>query len=71
MEIRSLQPLIAPAVVEDLRARVRASRWLERPLRPTWSGGIDLDVLRRLALYWSEDFVWTRQERWLGTFDHL
>jgi pimeloyl-ACP methyl ester carboxylesterase len=70
VEIRRLQPSIAPAVVEDLRARVRATRWLERPLRPGWSAGTDLAVLRRLAEYWADGFDWTRQERRLGTFDH-
>jgi hypothetical protein len=31
---------------------------------------MDVDVLRRLAVYWSDDFDWARQERWLRTFDH-
>ena len=54
----------SPDDLEDLRTRLRSTRWL--PLRDAGScrRGADLDYLRELARYWAEDFDWSaRQDR--------
>jgi pimeloyl-ACP methyl ester carboxylesterase len=52
----------APAVLEDLRARVRATRWPDEPQDAGWSLGTDLGYLRELAAYWADGFDWPAQE---------
>src|SRR6195952_5370384 len=51
-----------PAALEDLRARLRATRWPDAPDLAGWSLGTDVDHLRELVAYWAEEFDWTAQE---------
>ena len=55
-------PRADPAVLEDLRARLRATRWPDAPEDAGWSLGTDLDYLRELVAYWAGEFDWTAQE---------
>src|ERR1700681_2074947 len=52
----------APAVLEDLRARLRATRWPDAPEDAGWSIGTDLGYLRELLAYWADEVDWTTQE---------
>ncbi len=51
-----------PAALEDLRARLRATRWPDAPEDARWSLGTDLAYLRELVTYWADGFDWTAQE---------
>ncbi|HEY0259932.1 MAG TPA: epoxide hydrolase [Lacisediminihabitans sp.] len=51
-----------PADLEDLRARLRATRWPDAPEDAGWSLGTDLDYLRELVAYWLDEFDWSAQE---------
>ncbi|MEU6170733.1 epoxide hydrolase [Streptantibioticus parmotrematis] len=51
-----------PAALEDLRARLRATRWPDRPEDAGWSLGTDLDHLRDLVAYWADGFDWPARE---------
>ena len=55
-------PYATPAVLEDLRARLRATRWPDAPEDAGWSLGIDLAYLRELVAYWADGFDWPAQE---------
>jgi hypothetical protein len=52
----------APAALEDLRARLRATRWPDVPGDAGWSLGTDLAWLRELVGYWADRFDWPAQE---------
>jgi pimeloyl-ACP methyl ester carboxylesterase len=52
----------APAALEDLRARLRATRWPDSPLEAGWSLGTDLTYLRELVAHWADTFDWSAQE---------
>ncbi|MGV9576128.1 epoxide hydrolase family protein [Streptomyces sp. NPDC003509] len=52
----------APAVLEDLRTRLRATRWPDAPEDAGWSLGTDLDYLQELVDHWAENFDWPAQE---------
>ncbi|PWS50815.1 multidrug MFS transporter [Streptomyces sp. FT05W] len=52
----------APVVLEDLRTRLRATRWPDAPEDAGWSLGTDLDYLRELVDHWAESFDWPAQE---------
>src|ERR1700743_1878735 len=55
-----------PAVLEDLRARLRATRWPDAPEDAGWSLGTDLDYLRELVAYWADGFDWRGPEAGAG-----
>jgi pimeloyl-ACP methyl ester carboxylesterase len=59
-------PQTAPAVLEDLRARLRATRWPDAPEDAGWSLGTDLAYLRELVAYWADGFDWPAREAALG-----
>jgi pimeloyl-ACP methyl ester carboxylesterase len=58
----------APAALEDLRARLRATRWPDAPEDAGWSLGTDLAYLRELVAYWADGFNWPAQEAMLARF---
>lgn len=53
---------VSDSELEDLRERVRRTRWAERWPVGAWEGGTDQDELRRLAAYWARGFDWRAQE---------
>lgn len=55
-------PRTDPAAIEDLRARLRRTRWPDAPEDVGWSLGTDLDYLRELVAYWADGFDWPAQE---------
>jgi len=54
------------AAVDDLRARLRLTRWPDAPADAGWALGTDLDYLRELVAYWADGFDWGAQEAALG-----
>ena len=56
--VESFLPRTDPAAVEDLRARLRATRWPDVPEDAGWSMGVDVDYLRALVAYWADEFDW-------------
>lgn len=57
----------APGALDDLRARLRATRWPDAPDDAGWSLGTDVDYLRDLAAYWVDGFDWPAQEAALNS----
>jgi pimeloyl-ACP methyl ester carboxylesterase len=57
-----------PAELDDLRARLRATRWPDAPEDAGWSMGTDVSYLRELVTYWAEEFDWPAQEADLPRF---
>ena len=51
-----------PAALDDLRTRLRATRWPDAPEDAGWSLGTDLSYLRELVAYWADGFDWPAQE---------
>jgi pimeloyl-ACP methyl ester carboxylesterase len=52
----------AEADLEDLRARIAATRWPSKELVTDRSQGVQLATLRELARYWTEDYDFGRIE---------
>jgi pimeloyl-ACP methyl ester carboxylesterase len=58
-------PFLPPdsaSAIEDLRTRLRTTRWPDAPEEAGWSLGTDLDYLRELVDYWANGFDWAAQE---------
>jgi pimeloyl-ACP methyl ester carboxylesterase len=56
--------------LEDLRARLRATRWPDAPEDAGWSLGTDVAYLRELVAYWADGFDWPAQEAALARLSH-
>jgi len=69
--LEPFHPRTDPAALEDLRARLRATRWPDAPADAGWSLGTDLAYLRELAAYWADEFDWPAQEAALNRLPRL
>ncbi|MEW2166488.1 epoxide hydrolase family protein [Streptomyces sp. NPDC007084] len=61
----------APAALDDLRARLRGTRWPDAPEDAGWAYGTDLGYLRELVAYWADGFDWPAQEAALARLPHF
>ena len=62
---------VADEVLNDLRARLRQTRWPDQIPGIGWEQGTELDWLRRLVSYWAHEFDWHGWERRLNAFNHF
>ncbi|SHN06052.1 epoxide hydrolase family protein [Cryptosporangium aurantiacum] len=53
---------VPDAELEDLRQRIRATRWPEPSPAPGWTQGFPLDQLRELCDYWADEYDWRATE---------
>jgi pimeloyl-ACP methyl ester carboxylesterase len=51
-------PIVTDADLEDLRARISATRWPERETVTDDSQGVPLAMMQGLARYWAADYDW-------------
>jgi hypothetical protein len=54
---------VEEAVLEDLRARLRGTRWPDQLLDAGWEQGTEFETLRSLVDYWADGFDWRAVER--------
>ncbi len=57
---------IADDVIDDLRSRIRLTRWPDAAPGEPWSQGTDLLYLRGMLDYWANGFDWGAQQRALN-----
>jgi pimeloyl-ACP methyl ester carboxylesterase len=62
MTIEPFRIEIADADLDDLRRRIRATRWPDSETVADWSQGVPLAVMRELANYWADGYDWRRFE---------
>jgi microsomal epoxide hydrolase len=62
---------VADEVLDDLRARLRRTRWPDEVPGIGWKQGTNLDWLQRLVSYWTNEFDWRAWEQRLGALDHF
>jgi epoxide hydrolase len=55
-------------VLDDLRRRLRATRWPERETVPDWSQGVPLAYLQEVCGYWADGYDWRAREAALNRF---
>jgi pimeloyl-ACP methyl ester carboxylesterase len=61
---------VPDAVLDDLRARIDATRWPDELRDAGWTYGTDLASLRTLLHSWAHEFDWRALERELNALDH-
>jgi pimeloyl-ACP methyl ester carboxylesterase len=57
--------------LDDLRVRIRNTRWPDDVPGISWEQGTNLEYLQDLLRQWAEDFDWRAQERHLNGFHHF
>ena len=60
------QPLL-----DDLRERLRRTRWPDEVKDSGWDYGANLAYMKRLVEYWRSDFDWRAQEQAINAFAHF
>ncbi|MEV0585097.1 epoxide hydrolase family protein [Nonomuraea sp. NPDC050310] len=60
--IRDFQVSIPQADLDDLRDRLRRTRWGTEIPGQGWSRGVPVDYLKRVAAYWADGFDWRAME---------
>ena len=63
MHIELFQIRVFDVEIDDLRRRLRASRWPSATPSEPWQQGTDTTWLRELVRYWAESFDWRAAER--------
>jgi len=58
-------------VLDDLRARLRHTRWPDQVPGIGWEQGTELEWLQRLVSYWADQFDWRAWEQRLNALDHF
>jgi pimeloyl-ACP methyl ester carboxylesterase len=71
VEVEPFAIAIDDQVLEDLRARIRTTRWPEPAPGEPWGQGTDLEYLREVLAYWADGFDWRARERELNELSHF
>ena len=69
--VERFQIHVPDGVLDDLRARLRRTRWPNQVPSIGWKQGTELEWLRRLVSYWADEFDWRAWERKLNALDHF
>ncbi|MER6721469.1 epoxide hydrolase family protein [Streptomyces halstedii] len=64
--IRPFELSVPQAALDDLAARLDATRWPDEPTAPGWSQGVPPTYLKELASYWRTTYDWREQEAQLN-----
>jgi len=59
---------VADSELDDLRRRLRATRWPDRETVDDWSQGIPLAYVQEVCAYWAEKYDWRAREARLNAF---
>jgi epoxide hydrolase len=59
---------VADDVLDDLKSRLRHTRWPEAEPVEDWSQGVPLTWIREICRYWAEDYDWREREALLNRF---
>jgi pimeloyl-ACP methyl ester carboxylesterase len=59
------------AALDDLRRRLRATRWPDRETVDDWSQGIPLAYVQDVCAYWAEKYDWRAREARLNRFEQF
>jgi pimeloyl-ACP methyl ester carboxylesterase len=67
-DIKPFRIAVGDETLEDLRARLRSTRWPEAELVDDWSQGTPLAWIQEVCRYWAEDYDWRYREALLNRF---
>ena len=62
---------VSDEIIDDLKRRLRTTRWPEAEPVDDWSQGVPLAWIQEVCRYWAEDYDWRAREAALNRFDHF
>ena len=62
---------VSDEIIDDLKRRLRTTRWPEAEPVDDWSQGVPLAWIQEVCHYWAEDYDWRAREAALNRFDHF
>ena len=71
MAVETFDPTIDEDVIDDLRDRLRRTRWPDRIDAAGWDYGMNTEVLHSFVTTWLEDFDWSAQQDRLRRLRHV
>lgn len=71
MAIQSFQIDVQRPVLDDLKDRLRRTRWTSAIEGADWEYGTSAEYLKQLCDYWRDEFDWQKQQDHLNTFRHF
>jgi microsomal epoxide hydrolase len=69
--LEPFQITVSEQLLDDLRARLRRTRWPEQPAGDGWELGVDVRYLRDLCDHWANGYDWRGFEARLNGFSNL
>ncbi len=70
-EVSPYRVEVPDAELDDLRDRLRRTRWPDRETVADWSQGIPLTYLQELCAYWADGYSWRTLESRLNQFPQV
>ena len=67
--IKPFRIAVGDAVLDDLRSRLRNTRWPEAEVVDDWSQGTPRAWIQDVCRYWAEDYDWRKREALLNRFE--
>ena len=67
-DLRPFRIDVAQSEVDDLRERLRKTRWPDELPGAGWEYGIPLSLVRDLVTYWADGYDWRENEARLNDF---
>ena len=68
MELRPFQIAITEEQLDDLKYRLRNTRWPDSEVVTDWTQGLPIAYARELSQYWAEEYDWRSREKLLNQF---
>lgn len=69
--IKPFRIAVEDDVLDDLKSRLRMTRWPEAELVDDWSQGAPLKWIQEVCRYWAEDYDWRGREARLNRFEQF
>ena len=69
--VRPFRIAIPDADLDDLRRRLRATRWPDRQTPDDWSQGVPLAYVREVCAHWADRYDWRATEARLNRFPQI
>ena len=67
-EVKPFRIAVGDDVLDDLKSRLRKTRWPEAELVDDWSQGVPLQWIEEVCRYWADDYDWRQREALLNRF---
>jgi pimeloyl-ACP methyl ester carboxylesterase len=65
-EVQPFKIQVSDEELDDLKRRLRATRWPEKEAADDWSQGVPLAYLKNVCRYWAETYDWRKTEERLN-----